>query len=324
MLVPIAWLKELVEIKVSDSQLVHALSLKTVAAVKEVTKDYIELDLKGYNRPDFLAMRGLAYEVAAILGTKVLFTDPHESDFIWETKKLPKGLVEIEDTTLAPLYCVAKIEGLKVEKSNSEWIKKLTDSGMRSINNVTDVTNLMMLEHGQPLHAFDASKVESEKIVVRAAKAGEKIVTLDGKERVLDKQDLLIADQTKALGIAGVMGGLMSEVTDKTSTILLEAAVFDSTNIRRTAQRHSLFSEASRRFQHGINIRRLFYAFNDALTKYQELGGKVTAITIVSNTRVKFCHACDHLITFFDFNKSFRMKKRYWSFTYLCRYTFNI
>lgn len=273
------WLKELVDSSVDLNEVVRLLPLRTIA-IKEFAEDYFELDMKGYNRPDLLSMRGVAYEVAAITNSTVTFSEPEEAAFVWADKKLPEVRTEVKNKALAPLYCLARIEGLKVDKSSPEWIKKLADSGMRSVNNIADVTNLIMLEYGQPLHAFDASTVNDETIIVRTAKDGEKLVTLDNKQRDLFNSDLLITDPEKALGLAGVMGGKNSEISDDTNTILLEAAIFDPVVLRSTALRLGLTSEASKRFQHGLTKKRLLQALNAAIKMYQDLGGKLTGITI--------------------------------------------
>lgn len=282
MKVSINWLKELIDLKVSIDEIIRLLPLRTIG-LKEVTEDFFELDMKGYNRADLLSLRGVAYETAAITDSQVTFEETSEKNSIWTGKDLPKTETEVKNEALAPLYCVAKIEGLRVDQSTTEVIKKLEDSGMRSVNNIADVTNLIMLEYGQPLHAFDADTVSEGKIIVRCAKEGEGIVTLDGKNRKLTSSDLLITDPKKALGIAGVMGGKNSEVTDNTTTIFLEAAIFDPINLRKTASRLNLPSEASKRFQHGLTKKRCLQALDAAIKMYQELGGVLTAISITGN-----------------------------------------
>ncbi len=278
-----SWLQELVDLKVSLKEVERLLPLRTIAN-KEITEEFIELDMKGYNRADLLSMRGVAIEVAAITGSEVKFTEPSETDYFWVKETLPKVEVKVENEELAPVYTVAKIEGLKVGPSPADWVKKLAESGVRSINNVADVTNLVMLEYGQPLHSFDADEVKDETIVVRTATKGVTLRTLDGKERELQETDLVIADPEKALGLAGVMGGKDSEISEKTTSILLEAAIFEPKNLRKTTQRLGLPSEASKRFQHGLTRKRLLQALNAAVKLYQELGGKVTGLTIVGDT----------------------------------------
>jgi phenylalanyl-tRNA synthetase beta chain len=277
------WLRQLVDFKGSEESLVELFNQKTIGT-KEVTEDFIELDMKGYNRADLLSLRGVAYEVSALTNTAVTFEEIPEDSLYWANKKLNEIAVEVADDTISPLYCLAKIEGLKVEASGEEWKKKLADSGIRSVNNIADVTNLVMVEYGQPLHAFDASTIKEETVIVRRAKQNEKIETLDGKQRDLTEEDIVIADPEKAVGLAGVMGGKNSEITDKTTTVLLEAAIFDPGMLRKTANRLALGSEASKRFYHGLKAKRLFQALDAAIKMYEELGGKVTGISIEGET----------------------------------------
>ncbi len=274
-----SWLKELVDLKISTDELVNLLPLRAIGT-KEITNDFIELDMKGYNRADLLSIRGVAREVAAITNSKTTFTDLEQFDESNHYSQLP---VDVEDEKLCPIYCLVKIEGLKTGSSDPDWVKKLSDCGVRSINNIADITNLIMLEFGQPMHSFDADKVKDEILVVRLAKKGEKIITLDDKQRQLDPSDLLIADSEKPLGIAGVMGGKNSEASESTTTIFLEAAIFDPISIRRSVQRHNLYSEASKRFQHGLTKTNLLQALAAAVKMYEELGGKLTAISMVGN-----------------------------------------
>lgn len=280
--VSIDWLKELVDLKVPLDELIRLIPLRTIG-LKEVTQDFIELDMKGYNRADLLSMRGVANEIAAITDSKVKFTDPTEDEFVWKNQDLPKTPVSVEEENLSPIQVIAKIEGLKVEKSNPEWVKKLTDSGMRSVNNIADVTNLVMLEYGHPLHSFDARSVVDETVNVRRAKEGEEVLTLDGKTRKLITEDIVLADTEKALDVAGIMGSQETEIKDSTTSILLSASLFNPTMIRRTAQRLSFSSEASKRFYHGLTVKRLFQSLNAAIKMYQDLGGKLTAINIVGD-----------------------------------------
>ena len=286
MKISINWLKELVDLKVPMEEVIRLLPLRTVGT-KEVTEDFIELDMKGYNRADLLSMRGVAYEVAAITDSKVTFQEPNPESFTWVGKNLPETSVKVEDTKLAPLYCIAKISSLKVAPSSPEWIKKLADSGIRTVNNIADVTNLVMLEYGQPSHAFDADTVEDKALIVRTAKGGENLMTLDGKTRKLLPSDLLITDPEKVVGLAGVMGGKNSEVTEKTTEILLEVAIFDPKTIRETAIRLALPSEAGTRFQHGLSRIRALQALDALIGMYQGLGGKLEAISIVDSIEEK-------------------------------------
>lgn len=277
------WLQELVELKVSTDKLIELFPHKTMGT-KEITPEFFELDMKGYNRADLLSLRGVAYEASAITDSTLKFAE--FQDYIWSNQNLPQTPIAVEGDDLCSVYCVAKIEGLKVESSPVERLEKLKSSGMRPVNNLADVTNLVMLEYGQPLHAFDAQHVAQETLVVRRAKTNEKLKTLDDKERTLSTSDIVIADPQKILGLAGVMGGKQSEVTEQTQTILLEAAIFNGKTLRRTAQRLNLHSEAGKRFQHGLTPTRLLQALNAAVKMYQQLGGKLTAINLYGNFEV--------------------------------------
>ncbi|MBU1031761.1 phenylalanine--tRNA ligase subunit beta [Patescibacteria group bacterium] len=277
MKVSLSWLKELVNFDISSTELSSKLSIYSIG-IKEQTRDCLELDLT-YNRGDLLSMRGVAREVAAVTDSKLLFSAENLPDY-----DLPETPVEIEDENLCPVYCLAKIEGLSVKPSPEEWAKKLKDSGIRSVNNIADITNLIMIEYGQPLHAFDQQKIKGD-VKVRVAKKGEKIITLDGKDRNLDEKDLLITDDAGPIAVAGVMGGKDSEVTENTQSILLEAAIFNPISNRKTSKRHGLYSEASKRFQHGLTKTNLLQASSAAIKMYQDLGGKVTAIKLVGNLK---------------------------------------
>lgn len=278
-----SWLKELVDLKISEDELLRLIPLRTIG-IKEVTSDFIELDMKGYNRADLLSLRGVAYEIAAITDTSVKFSEISDNDYIWVGKDLEKTQVSIEDKELSPLQIVAKIEGLKFTESSPEWIKKLNDCGMRSVNNIADVTNLVMLEYGHPLHAFDASVIKDETINVRRAIKGELVKTLDGISRELTPDDIVLSDSEKPLDVAGVMGSKDTEVKQSTTTILLSASLFNPKTIRKTSQRLKLSSEASKRFFHGLTKRRALQALNAAIRLYSDLGGKLTAINIVGET----------------------------------------
>jgi phenylalanyl-tRNA synthetase beta chain len=169
-------------------------------------------------------------------------------------------------------YLGRVIDNINIEPSPQWMQKRLIQAGMRPINNIVDITNYVMLEMGQPLHAFDLEKVGGREIIVRRAKDGERIVTLDGKERTLDQNDLVIADAEVPVGIAGVMGGEHSEVTPNTRTILLESAAFNGYNVRHTCKKLGLWSEASFRFVRGVchDLARL--ASDRAAMLMEELG----------------------------------------------------
>ena len=205
------------------------------------------------NRPDLMSVLGIAWEVAAQTHTKV-----NEPERVYPeaaaTAAAQRTSVTIEDKDLCPRYLAGIVERVKIGPS-PEWMQeRLRAAGMRPINNVVDITNYVMLEMGQPLHAFDFRKLGGGRIVVRRAKAGERMKTLDGVDRELTPDMLVIADaESKPVAVAGVMGGADAEVTPATTTILLEAANFDPVSVRRTSQALGLRTEASTRFEKGLH-----------------------------------------------------------------------
>ncbi|HLF78603.1 MAG TPA: phenylalanine--tRNA ligase subunit beta [Dehalococcoidia bacterium] len=204
------------------------------------------------NRPDHLSLLGVAWEVAAQTRTKV-----KEPERIYAeaaaTTAAQRTSVAIEDKDLCPRYLAGIVERVKVGPS-PDWLQqRLISAGMRPINNIVDITNFVMLEMGQPLHAFDFRKLAGGRIVVRRARAGERMRTLDGADHELKPDMLVIADANKPVAIAGVMGGAESEVTAGTTTILLEAANFDPINVRHTSSTLGVRTEASLRFEKGLH-----------------------------------------------------------------------
>jgi len=203
------------------------------------------------NRPDCLSIIGIAREIAALTGEPLRLPEIHYE----ETEESIDSFasVDIVDPDLCPRYCASLIIGIKIAPSPSWLQQRLNSCGMRPINNVVDVTNYVMLEYGQPLHAFDYHKLKGRQIIVRRAGNGETITTLDGSKRTLNPDILVIADKEEAVAVAGIMGGLDSEVTDKTDTILLESANFNQATIRRGCSHLQFQSEASLRFDKGLN-----------------------------------------------------------------------
>lgn len=225
----------------------------------------LDLDLTA-NRPDLLSMRGVAYDVKAMTNIPMTLKKPvvkreasnHELNIFTETKD-------------APLYYGQVISNVKIKKS-PYWLRsRLLAAGIRPISNVVDITNYVMLEYSQPLHAFDFDKIKSNTILVRKAHEGETIVTLDDVNRELLTSDLVITDGEKAIALAGVMGGAKTEVTDSTTTLLLESAVFDPVSVRKTSKRLALKSEASSRYEKGINYELTKEAMDYACQLFVEL-----------------------------------------------------
>ncbi|MGG4441469.1 phenylalanine--tRNA ligase subunit beta [Brevibacillus fortis] len=240
--------------------------------------DYVlELGLTP-NRSDCLSMLGVAYEVAAILGKEVVFPQTE----LTENGGANPIQVKIEATNESYQYHGRHFTNAKIATS-PQWMKnRLMAAGIRPINNVVDVTNYVLLEYGQPLHAFDATQVADRSIVVRLANEGEKLVTLDDQERTLDEQTLLIADQTKGLAIAGVMGGANSEITGETSEIILEAAWFTPKTVRRTARMLGMRTEGCVRWEKGVDQARVQEAGERAAALIQQLSGATVSKGISS------------------------------------------
>ncbi|MBL8950031.1 MAG: phenylalanine--tRNA ligase subunit beta [Myxococcaceae bacterium] len=223
------------------------------------------------NRGDALSHVGIAREIAALTGKAL--KSPAKPVVEGGGDAAAKISVKIEDPSRCLRYAARVIEGVKV-KPSPRWLQeRLEACGVRAINNLVDVTNYVMLEHGQPLHAFDLDKLTGAQIVVRLPKAGEKLKTLDGKERTLEPEDLLICDREKPLALAGVMGGATSEVTDATTRVLLECASFAPAAVRRTSKRHALHTESSHRFERGTDIVAVPQVADRAAQLIAELGG---------------------------------------------------
>ncbi len=227
--------------------------------------EVIALDLTP-NRMDLLSMHGVAYDFAAILDRDI--TIPEVTIAYEKTKN---SMTITTETELCESYYGSVIENLEI-KPSPLWMKaRLIAAGIRPINNVVDITNYVMLETGQPLHAFDYDLLDSEQIVVRTAKKGETFVTLDDKKRLLEEGDILITNGKEPVALGGVMGGAKTEVHGKTTRILLESAVFNPTQIRLTSSRLDLRSESSMRFERRVDVGRTRYALDRAtelLIKY--------------------------------------------------------
>src|SRR5438067_8875131 len=204
------------------------------------------------NRPDALSHFGIARELSALTGIKASLP-PSSLEVSGERAVDAAARVDLEDPQRCPRYVARVMEGVKIAPSPLRLHERLRICGVRPISNVVGATNLVLLELGHPLHAFDLEKLKGSRIVVRRAGEGEPMTTLDGKERKLSADDLVIADAERPVALAGVMGGATSEVSDRTTRILLESAVFDPPGVRRTARRHGLHTEASHRFERGAD-----------------------------------------------------------------------
>lgn len=270
------------ELGISDSH-EGILVLSKAAVVGTALSDFmgdtvLNIDITA-NRPDGLSVVGIAREVAAICSEKV-----HIPEISYEETGDPieKQInIEILDSELCPRYCASLITGVKIKESPAWLQERLIAAGQRPINNIVDITNYVMLEHGQPLHSFDYDRLKGKKIIVRRAKEGENFFTLDGNERQLTGEMLVIGDGERTVAIAGVMGGLNSDVTDSTTSILLEAASFKAASLHYTSHHLDLMSEASARFERGISPGVTIPALKHATQLVAELGGGKVAKGIV-------------------------------------------
>ena len=216
----------------------------------ELDDEILILDLTP-NRADCLGLLGIAYEVAALTGAVVKHPPAEPAEGAGAVEEILR--VKVQEPALCPRYTARVIENITVSPSPLWMQLRLLKSGMRPINNVVDITNYVMWEYGQPLHAFDFNLTRGGEIVVRRGAPGERLITLDGDERILDEEVTVIADSAGAVALGGVMGGKSSEVNPATRSVLLEAALFDPLSTRRTARRYNIPSEASKRFERGVN-----------------------------------------------------------------------
>ena len=244
----------------------------------DLDDEIIELSITP-NRADALSMRGVAHEVAAIYDKSVHFKD---FPLVENEKQAADSLSVALETEKAPYYAARILENVTIAPS-PQWLQNLLmNEGIRPINNVVDVTNYILLYFGQPMHAFDLDTFEGDQIVVREARAGEKLVTLDGEERELEVSDLVITVADKPVALAGVMGGAATEISGKSTRVVLEAAVFDGKSIRKTSGRLNLRSESSSRFEKGINVATVNEALDAAASMISDLAGATVQAGIVS------------------------------------------
>lgn len=252
----------------------NAIPGDSIFSYLDLDDEIIELSITP-NRADALSMRGVAHEVAAIYGKELKFPVKTPQESSKATSDLISVAIE-SDKVLT--YASRVVENVTVQAS-PQWLQnRLMNAGIRPINNVVDVTNYVLLYFGQPMHAFDFNKFESGDILARQARNGEKIVTLDGEERDLIDQDIVITVNDKPVALAGVMGGKATEIDSHSKTVVLEAAVFDGKAIRKTSGRLNLRSESSSRFEKGVNYDTVIEALDFAAAMLEELAvGQVLA-----------------------------------------------
>ncbi len=279
MKVPYAWLKKIISLRLSPESLAEKLTMAGLE-VESISRDSADtiLDVAvTANRPDCLGMIGIAREVNAILSSgisrakKISLSSSKIKESGERTSEHLK--LVIQDNKLCHRYVARIIKNVKVKES-PPWLRnRLKAIGLRPINNVVDVTNYVLMEYGQPLHAFDFARIEGRKITVRHARDEEEIVTLDGVKRKLDRSVLVIADSQKPQAIAGIIGGMDSEVTEASRDILLESAYFDPGTVRRTSKKLGVSTDSSYRFERGGDKGIVPDASLRAMSLIQELAG---------------------------------------------------
>jgi len=265
MRVPLEWLKEYVAVRLSPKALAERLTMAGLEVVAVETVDgqsVLDFEITP-NRADCLSIIGIAREVAALTGQRLRLPSAQGSGLRAQGKNRrppapspqppAKVAIQIEDKAGCSRYIGRLLEGVRVGPSPAWMQKRLIACGARPINNIVDITNYVLLETGQPLHAFDFDRLAEGTILVRRAKAGERLTTLDGTDRALAPELLVIADGRQPVAVAGVMGGVGSEVTTATQRVLLESAQFDPVTVRRGARRLGLASESSYRFERGVD-----------------------------------------------------------------------
>jgi phenylalanyl-tRNA synthetase beta chain len=275
------WLKELIDIDLSPEETAAALTRVGLAVegIHPHGDDFVlDIDLTS-NRPDCLSHLGVARELRVITGKEFPAESQRREEELGAVDDVPfpsllaPDVVKIENPELCHRFTARIIRGVKIGPSPQWLVDRLEAVGERSINNIADITNHVMLELGQPMHAFDFDKLAENRIVVRTARPGEKITTLDEAERDLDETMLAICDAEKPVAVAGVMGGFDSGITESTTNVLLEVAYFKRESVRRTSRKLGLATEASYRFERGVDIENLRRASDRAAEMICDLAG---------------------------------------------------
>lgn len=249
-----SWLQSFFDQKLPAPKVLAELLTQKAFETEAVNSKVLEVDILPNRAPDCLSYQGLAREIGAALGLRPKTLDLHVPRNKTSLKTAKVIEVEVKKPQDCQRYSVRLIEGIKIQESPS-WIKqRLEESGLRPINNVVDLANYVMLETGQPLHVFDIDKIEGNKLIVRQAKANEKITTLDDKTYSLNKSALVIADLHNSLAIAGVKGGKKAEITKATKSILVEAANFSRASVRGLWKKMGLRTDASWRFENDLDL----------------------------------------------------------------------
>jgi len=278
-----SWLKEYIDVKLKPKELAEKLTMAglEIEAVSQADGEWVFEAEVTTNRPDWLNIIGIAREVAAITDEKMAATKAgqHSSASTGraaQPKSAANCIIQVLDKQSCPRYTGRIITGVKVAPSPEWLIKRLKSIGVRSVNNIVDITNFVLFETGQPLHAFDFDKLSGGRIIVRRAKGNEQIVTIDGVTRKLDLSMLVIADENAPVAIAGIMGGKGTEVTESTKTILLESAYFDPAITRKVSRCLGLGSDSSYRFERGVDLAGVKTASDRASALIAAIAGGLT------------------------------------------------
>lgn len=274
----LSWLREFVDINASTEEIAATIGLRgfEVAAIEKLPGGDAVIDFEiAANRPDCLSFLGLAREVATAFALPLTLPS-YDSNARVRLARIPTGrsdriAISLDDEELCPRYAGA-VADITIGSSPAWLAQRLQAAGVRPISNVVDITNYVNLELGQPMHAFDLARLAGPEIHARRARPGEMIRTLDGVERKLDGDMLVIADRDRAQAVAGVMGGADSEVTAATKTIVLESAYFKATSVRRTSKRLGLKTEASSRFERGADLKAQVVAIERAIALMEKFG----------------------------------------------------
>ena len=269
------WLKDFMEVKMDAAKAQGFLTMSglEITAVTDIEGDHVmEIEVTP-NRPDCLSILGIARELSAASGVSIKLPDSVKKNFMKKGHSKGSVKIEIMDKNACPRYVGCIMKNVKVGPSPKWLVQRLNAMGVRSVNNIVDITNYVLFELGQPLHAFDLDKLEQKRIIVRRAKKGESIVTIDGVNRPLDPNILVIADGVKPVAVAGIMGGKDTEITESTRNILIESACFDPVVIRKACRQLALASESSYRFERGVDQGMIFASSARAEELVKEIAG---------------------------------------------------
>ncbi|MDP2659475.1 MAG: phenylalanine--tRNA ligase subunit beta, partial [Dehalococcoidia bacterium] len=264
------WLRDYVDLTLTPEELCHRLTMAGLESSLANHGTILEVDVTP-NRPDWLSVLGIAWEAAALSGTRVR---PPQVSYSESGPSIGEQVkISILDPDLCHRYSASLVSGVTVGPSPQWMQERLLAAGMRPISNIVDITNYVMLEYGQPLHAFDWRRLQAAKVLIRRARRGERLVTIDGVQRILEPEMLVIADASNPIAVAGVMGGSDTEVSQNTTDVLLESANFLGPSIRRTSNKLNLRTEASIRFEKGISSELTLPALRRATQLFLEYAG---------------------------------------------------